>query len=134
MNTRVRYSHVAPQFVVKDVEASVAFYSAALGFNVDYRNGEPPQYAVVCRDEVYIHLSAPDHPAFAAGAGSVFIVVSGIDQLWSRIETSFPEAVHGELEDRDYGQSIRFRVFCLVDPDGNILRIGEPLDADVGAL
>jgi hypothetical protein len=31
------------------------------------------------------------------------------------------------LEDRDYGQGVRFRGFALKDLDGNILRIAEPL-------
>jgi catechol 2,3-dioxygenase-like lactoylglutathione lyase family enzyme len=127
MTSEIRFNHVGPQFVAHDVAAAVAFYTEVLGFGVDYLNGEPPEYAVVCRDEVYIHLSREGHPAFASGPGSAFVAVRGVERVWNRVKSAAPQAVLQELDDRDYGQDVRFRVFCLADPSGNILRIGEPL-------
>jgi hypothetical protein len=53
-----------------------------------------------------------------------------MDQIWRRIESAHPESVGDSLEDLDFGQGAGFRLFCLVDPDGNILRIREPIDTD----
>ena len=128
MNPKIRFNHIGPQFVVDEVAEAVSFYSEVLGFELDYVSGEPPQYAVVFRDEVYVHLSVEGHPAFTSGRGSAFVAVSGIEQIWSRVRSSAPESVIEALENRDYGQGVRFRVFSLADPAGNILRIGEPLE------
>jgi len=43
--------HVGPQFVVKDVNASIDFYKDVLGFKVEYINGSPFAYAVVFCDK-----------------------------------------------------------------------------------
>lgn len=53
------FTHCAPELPVGDVGASITFYAEVLGFEVDYKSGEPPSYAVVVRDEVYIHLCSP---------------------------------------------------------------------------
>lgn len=132
MNAGVRFNHMGPQFAVDDVKKSVGFYAAVLGFGLDYLDGEPPDYAVVFRDEVYIHLSHPEPPAFITGAGRAFIAVSGVDAVWERARSEAPDAIVQQLADLDYGQEVRFRVFAISDPAGNILRIGEPLINDSG--
>ena len=35
-----RFNHIGPQFLVDDVSQSVGFYAAALGFGLDYLDGE----------------------------------------------------------------------------------------------
>ena len=126
----IRFNHAAPHFAVRDVSAAVSFYSAVLGFGVDYLDGDPPHYAVVYRGEVYIHLSVPENPDFRPGSGRAFIAVSGIDPLWKGASTRAPESVVKPLKNCDYGHGVRFRVFAIADPDGNTLRIGEPIEAD----
>jgi len=129
MNSKVRFNHVGPQFVVDEVAVAVSFYSEVLGFELDHVNGEPLQYAVVFRDEVYVHLGVQGHPAFTPGPGSAFVSVSGVEEVWSRVKLAAPQSVIEPLESCDYGQGVRFRVFSLADPAGNILRIGEPLES-----
>lgn len=123
-----RFNHVGPHFAVDDVAQAVAFFSDVLAFDIDYLDGDPPRYAVVFRDDVYIHLSVPDSPDFIPGAGRAFISVSEVDSVWERAVSISPGSVVQSLEDRDYGQGVRFRVFAIVDPDGNTVRIGEPLN------
>jgi len=127
MKRVVRFNHMGPQFAVGDVGKAVGFYAAVLGFGLDYLEGEPPSYAVVFRDEVYIHLSHPELPAFIPGGGRAFVAVSGVDEVWERVRSEAPDAIVQPLEDLDYGQEVRFRVFAIADPSGNTLRIGEPL-------
>jgi predicted enzyme related to lactoylglutathione lyase len=127
MESGVRFNHIGPQFAVDDVGKSVGFYSAVLGFGLDYLDGDPPHYAVVFRDEVYIHLSAPDLQSVRSGAGRAFVAVSGVDAIWERAKSQAPHAIVQPLEDLDYGHEVRFKVFAIADPSGNTLRIGEPL-------
>ena len=85
--------------------------------------------ALVFRDEVYIHLSHPEPPAFIPGGGRAFVAVSGVDAVWERARSEAPDAIVQPLADLDYGQEVRFRVFAVSDPCGNTLRIGEPRSA-----
>jgi len=127
MKKGVRFNHIGPQFSVEDVERAVGFYATVLGFSLDYLDGEPAHYAVVFRDEVYIHLSNPEPPKFEFGAGRAFVSVSGVDAVWERARSEAPDSIVQPLEALDYGHEVRFKVFSLADPAGNTLRIGEPL-------
>ena len=127
MDNKISFNHVGPHFAVRDVSRAKSFYQSVLGFGLDYLAGEPPQYAVVFRDEVYIHLSLSNDPGFTPGGGRAFIAVSGIEQLWEQVSSAAKESVCESLEDRDYGHGVRFRGFAIRDLDGNILRIAEPL-------
>jgi len=127
MNDGVRFNHVGPQFAVENVEKAISFYAAVLVFGLDFLNGDPPHYAVVFRDDVYIHLSRPHPPNFVPGGGHAFVAVSGVDVIWERARSEAPNSITQPLEDLDYGHEVRFRVFALSDPAGNTLRIGEPL-------
>jgi len=130
MKNGVRFNHIGPQFAVHDVSKSVGFYAAALGFGLDFIDGDPPHYAVVFRDEVYIHLSHPESQSVQPGAGRAFVAVSGVDEVWERARSEAPNSIVQPLEDLDYGQQVRFKVFAISDPAGNTLRIGEPLTND----
>jgi predicted enzyme related to lactoylglutathione lyase len=127
MSDGVRFNHIGPQFAAVDVERAVGFYSAVLGFGLDYLDGEPPRYAVVFSGEVYIHLSQPQPPDFLPGSGRAFVAVSGVDAIWDRARSEAPESIIQPLQDLDYGHEVRFRAFSLSDPEGNTIRIGEPL-------
>ena len=127
MESGVRFNHIGPQFAVDDVSKSVGFYAAALGFGLDFLDGDPPHYAVVFRDEVYIHLSDSGPQSDLAGAGRAFVAVSGVDAIWERARSEAPQAIVQPLEGLDYGHEVRFKVFAIADPSGNTLRIGEPL-------
>lgn len=127
MTEQSRFNHVGPHFAVRDVSRAMSFYESTLGFGLDYVHGDPVQYAVVFRDEVYIHLSLSNHPSFTPGAGRAFVAVSRVDDVWEQVCSQARESICGPLENRDYGQGVRFRGFALKDPDGNILRIAEPV-------
>ncbi len=124
---KIRFNHCAPQFIVQDVARSIEFYKNHLGFDIDYLSGgTPPGYALVYRDDVYIHLCLPETQNFNLGPGCVFIVIRGIDKIWDHIQGSDTE-VFDRLAERDFGSDIRFKIFTIKDPDKNILRIGEKI-------
>jgi predicted enzyme related to lactoylglutathione lyase len=126
MKPSISYNHIAPQFVVKNVEDSINFYSQILGFKVDYLSGSPPNYAVVFRNEVYIHLCVKEQQDYTVGPGSVFMVVNGIEKIWENIQNSNIEII-SPLADQDYSSNAKFKVFTIYDLDKNVLRIGEKI-------
>ena len=126
MNERIRFNHCAPQFVVQDVDKSVDFYSRVLGFGIDYLSDSPASYAVVYRDDVYIHLCLQKTHDFEFGPGGAFIAVTGVDAIWEDVQKEDVNTVN-PLANQDYGSGIHFRVFTIHDLDTNVLRIGEPI-------
>lgn len=126
MRSHIRYNHIAPQFIVKDIAKSVEFYSELLGFGVDYLSGSPPNYAVVFRDEVYIHLCIEKASGYKIGPGGAFIVVNGVDEIWKNIQNKNIEII-SPLANQDYGVNVHFKVFTIYDLDQNVLRIGEKI-------
>jgi len=54
---------ITPNFIVKDLQASIAFYVERLGFHVDYQGPDDgPVWGKVSRDEIGIHFKevSPD--------------------------------------------------------------------------
>ena len=48
---------ITPNFIVKDLQASIAFYVERLGFQVDYQGPDDgPVWGKVSRDEIGIHF------------------------------------------------------------------------------
>ncbi len=121
-----RFNHIGPHFYTSDVGRSREFYEAVLGFTLDYVDGQPAHYVVMCRDDVCIHLSRPGPFGLPQHPGAAFVAVAGVDLLWSQV-AHHEDAVLAPLAEVDYGTDVRFRAFAVRDPDNNVLRIGEPL-------
>jgi hypothetical protein len=123
-----RFNHVAPHMAVEDVAAGVRFFIDVLGFETDYGDGEPLRYAVVRRDEVYVHLSRPTPDGWPPGPGCAFLSVQGIDDLYKLVQDhNHRVEVVEALADRDFGHGVRLRTFTIRAPEGNVLRIGQPM-------
>jgi len=118
---------VAPEFFVRDVDASVRFYVDKLGF-VALR--QEPDFAVVALGDAHVLLAhesiAVDRAELASttrGAGlNVRIMVDDVDEIYERAKASGVRIVH-DIRDRPYG----LRDFILADPDGFMLRFAAPL-------
>jgi catechol 2,3-dioxygenase-like lactoylglutathione lyase family enzyme len=107
---------IEPVFRVTDIGRAVDHYQR-LGFRTSYHNDS---YAFAHRDGLTIHLGQGGDPS-AAGHSVLYIHVDDADQLaaeWRKagVTVSGPE-------DYDYGKREGFHV----DPDGNKLRFGSPL-------
>jgi hypothetical protein len=109
----------APIFPVRDLQASLNHYRQ-LGFAVrEYRGGG---YGFANRDGVEIHLGAVTDPASAVASHSAYLWVDDADALaheWLAVgaEVHIPE-------DTEWSQ----HEGAVVDPDGNVLRFGSPID------
>jgi len=116
----------APEFFVRDVERSVAFYTERLGFAV---LRQEPDFAVVALGESHVLLAAEAHTsrgwleAGPRGLGlNVRIMVDDVDAVYRRAKNAGVPIVQ-EIADRFYG----LRDFILADPDGFMLRFASPL-------
>jgi uncharacterized glyoxalase superfamily protein PhnB len=116
---------VAPEFFVRDVEASVTFYQL-LGFAV---LRQEPDFAVVALGYAHVLLAADafaDPKWLASGPRSVGlnirIMVDDADAAFARASDAGARLV-SPIADRDYG----LRDFIIADLDGFLLRFAAPV-------
>jgi catechol 2,3-dioxygenase-like lactoylglutathione lyase family enzyme len=99
-----------PVLPSRDLERSAAFY-ARLG----YRTVQAyPDYLILSCDGGELHLARMDVEPGQNPAG-LYLRVAGVDGIAA--------ALNAIAEDKPWGQ----RELALADPDGNLLRIGEPV-------
>ncbi len=120
---------VAPEFFVRDFDASLRFYRERLGFRIVR---EEPGFAVIARDDAYVLLAMADETApgvrewLASGPRGVGmntrIMLDGIDELYQSVSSDGVTVVQ-EIGDREYG----LRDFMISDPDGFLLRFASPI-------
>ena len=121
--TSLRLTSLAPQFLVDDLDRSIAYYRDILGFDF----GEPwgGFYAIGMRDGLELHLKqAPkgatehgqkhgiEHLDAAAG-------VDGIEIFYEQCVANGAKIIR-PLTSTDWGT----KDFYIEDPDGNIISFG----------
>lgn len=115
------------RYLVTDVERSIAFYTGALGFNLD--QSFAPAFARVSKDDLTLWLAGPQSSAArpmpdgrkpAPGGWNRFVVE--IDDLESRIKQMKQAglAFRNEVVKGPGGKQI-----LLEDPDGNVVELFE---------
>ena len=109
-----------PTLPARDLDETVAFYQR-LGFALARRYPEHG-YAVVSRGAIELHFFAHDHVDAGHSHTGCYLRVDDARALYDEWRQSGVEGVTG-LEDKPW----RMREFALVDPSGNLLRVGQPL-------
>ena len=117
-------------FTVKDVGQSLSFYVDKLGFVIQFKMGEPPNYAIIeCEETVSLHLMPESQDASALGLSSIYVYAVDVDVLHAEfVAKGCP--IEMEPEDLVYGM----REMSVRDPDGNRITFGQdigPLDVPV---
>ncbi len=124
----MRLTGVSPVLLVADLDRSLAFYGDLLGFDCE-RHGDPPNFAVVKRDDAILLLAlAGDderlvpHWHIVEKMWNAYVRVEDVDELYAEvrgrgcpIDYSLYDAPHG------------FREFGVTDPDGHDVAFGQPL-------
>jgi catechol 2,3-dioxygenase-like lactoylglutathione lyase family enzyme len=114
-----------PQLFVSDIMTSCAFFTAKLGFAVEFVYGEPAFYAQVKRGGAQIALrhvdsDVMDKIAVAMNADvdmlAASISVDDVDTLYREFQAAHV-AFHQELRTEAWGA----RTFMVRDPDSNLL-------------
>jgi catechol 2,3-dioxygenase-like lactoylglutathione lyase family enzyme len=119
---------IIPQFLVDDLDRSVAFYRDRLGFDLDFVYDS--FYASVSRDGFAIHLK--ESPKLAAERAfrkeqehlDAHVSVTGIRPLYSELQMREAKVIK-PLEERPWA----CLDFYVEDPDGYILGFSEQLAA-----
>lgn len=116
------------QIFVRNVDRSAAWYEDVLGFEIDYRYGDPPFYAQVRRNAVALNLRRTETSPWAVNAADE-------DVLAARLEVDDVKSLFLEL--RGAGASIHHRLraepwgrltFVVRDPDDdNLISFGSPM-------
>lgn len=119
-----RFNHSAVILRSNNIQKSIDFYKNIFNFSIDYISGNPINYAVVFRDEVYIHITNEKTLPYLTHISSVFIVIEGITEVYEKCVSEKTEILNS-LELQNHGQGVILKEFTIKDPDGNTLRIGE---------
>jgi Glyoxalase/Bleomycin resistance protein/Dioxygenase superfamily len=99
---------IAPQFVVPDVVKAAEHYRDILGFEILGYLGEPPQFAMVSRDNVEIHLGQgsggppPSNATRRKHGLDAYIWVEDVDTLAMELRKRGARIVDGPVL-RSYG-------------------------------
>jgi catechol 2,3-dioxygenase-like lactoylglutathione lyase family enzyme len=106
-----------PKLASLDIERSLTFFER-LGFK---RRGSHPDYGMIERDGVQIHLWRCQDPRIPTET-ACRIAVEGIEHLfeaYSKLGVIHP---NGSLEAKPWGVS----EFSVLDPDGNLITFQQP--------
>jgi catechol 2,3-dioxygenase-like lactoylglutathione lyase family enzyme len=110
-------------FHVKDVEASIQYYTDVLGFSLGFRYND---FAGLEYGKVLIYLSGPKQEVKKlAGEGAVYIFCDEVDEYYKHI-TVKTDSISVTIDDRGYGM----RDFAVRDPDGNFITFGVEIETE----
>ena len=120
MPTPATIHAICPQLPVADVAASTAWYVRALGFRV--LSGYPGM-ALLARDGCELHLWRCDDPAIAT-ISSAYLRCADVDAVPRALRSVADGGRISTPENRAWGM----REFYVWDPDGNLLKFGQPIN------
>jgi catechol 2,3-dioxygenase-like lactoylglutathione lyase family enzyme len=116
-----------PILLSRDISKSVDFYQK-LGFQSAYPVDSTDDYAILCRGSLEIHLSCYPEIVPSESYLACYLRVAHVDQLFQEFQIlglpvdGIPRI--GALENKPWGM----REFYIVDPDGNLLKIGQVIE------
>jgi uncharacterized glyoxalase superfamily protein PhnB len=127
----MKFQKLTPNLVVRDVAASMEFYSSVLGFEPAIKVPDEPPYVFgsVTSGSVEIFFNdrkavAEDYPPLGArpagGALTLFMEVEGVEEVLAAVQKSSAKIVM-PLKEQFYGM----REFAFEDPEGWIITIAE---------
>ena len=123
-------THIWPFFIVANLETSVSFYVAKLGFEVRYTGpDDDPYWAIVGRDNISIMLKAitpdvkpiPNHTRHEWAPWDAYISTADHDTLFNEYrsnDVAFGKPIHNNSDN--------IRGFEIEDADGYVLFFGRP--------
>ena len=117
--TRVR--RISPMLAVADMEETLEFYTAVLGFTVTMKSAE---YSIADRDGATVHfMKAADESVMAAVRGhtEIYIEVDDIHAMYEHAKTCEVPGRLTEIKVRDYGMT----EFHIDDPNDCLVFVGQ---------
>lgn len=120
----MKFTSLRPMLWTNDLDKTVEFYTAILGFKILNYNQEVG-WVTLGRDELEVMFAKPnesidfDKPIFT---GSFYFVTDAVDKLWTDVKDKAP-IVYG-LENFDW----QMREFALLDNNGYMLQFGQEIE------
>jgi catechol 2,3-dioxygenase-like lactoylglutathione lyase family enzyme len=118
MTGKSTFLSATPVLASLDIERSIAFYTAKLGFTA--LHVEQGVYGVVTRDNISLHFWACDDRKIAE-ATSCRIRVTEIDALYAECRAHHIVHPNAPLENKPWDS----REFGILDMDGNLITFAE---------
>ena len=122
--TQSNVDSIAPILLVRDIYASVDWYTDKLGFKVEKIWGEPPSFAMANAGDCTIMLKQSqkgprDNAASLSGMWDAYIWVRDMKPVMEMLQSG-GVAIHRGPEEAPYGcEEVEVR-----DPDGHLLCFG----------
>lgn len=113
--------NIVPGYPVKDIEASLRFYEQTLGFQTQFKWGQPTRYAQLQQGGVHIAICLARPPYIGPVSG--YIHMTGVEAFFQKIQAAGAPLEYG-LTLQEYGM----KDFAVIDPDGNRLTFGEDVE------
>jgi catechol 2,3-dioxygenase-like lactoylglutathione lyase family enzyme len=129
-HTQPILTSVAAHLYVRDLKASTDFFTAKLGFTVDFVYGDPPFYGQVSRDQAHLALRSMDETFFAQDIREREGLLSASITL-ARAEEIEQLFLAYQAADVPFDQPLReepwqAKTFIVKDPDGNLILFAGP--------
>lgn len=120
---KVMVSAIIPVVPSRDVQESLRFYQAYLGFQDPFTWGENPvDYGGLSRDGLRLHFYHEPNPLIGQNY-ALRLQVDEVDLLYVGCEAAGIVHPNGKLEDKPWGT----REFTVCDPSGVAVRIYQEL-------
>jgi len=123
-----------PILPCRSIDDVLAFY-VALGFEIPYRQERPNTFAIVRRGGIELQFFVLKALDPAQSYSTCYVLVPDVDALYAAFTEGLRAATGrvpsrgvpriGPVKDMSYG----VRQFVMVDPGGNYIRIGQPIEA-----
>jgi uncharacterized glyoxalase superfamily protein PhnB len=127
--SKARITHVAPILLVADIIKATDYYRDQLGFDYIRLYGEPPNFAIIARDDCRIMLARADDPSgilpnwkIQSKTSSIYFWVEDIDALYAEYQSS-----GAEIDYMLYTTPWGIREFGVQDIDGYDISFGQPV-------
>lgn len=129
-HARPTLTSVAAHLYVRDIQASIDFFTSQLGFSVGFVYGDPPFYSQVRRDRALLALRFMDESFFAEDvreregllAASITVATTAEIQdlfaAYQAADVTFAQALRDE--------PWQAKTFIVKDPDGNLILFAGP--------
>jgi uncharacterized glyoxalase superfamily protein PhnB len=121
---RAMIRQIAPQFFTTDMRATLVYYRDKLGFDCVGTWQDPPDYAIVARDEHRIHFRCagaptPNPDKYEDELLDAYVFVENVDALYAEYMARAVEFTRA-LADTPWHS----REFVVKDCDGRLLAFG----------
>src|ERR1051325_4013488 len=97
----IQFGRMAPTVTVSDIAAALRFYTAILGFEKTFENGDPVGFVILEKDQAELHLSLNSNHR-ATTQNVAHLLVSDASALYAVCERNGVRIIKG-LRDADYG-------------------------------